>query len=215
MNAARTLVCFAMPQEANPLRKILRQGSVRVVVTGMGRANTQRLLLAAFTEATPALVLTCGFAGALDPGLQLNTVLFETADPDLAVRLQEAGAHAARFHCADQMISTAAQKAVLRRDTGADAVEMESSHVHRLCADRGIRCATVRVISDTADEDMPLDFNALTTPEMRMDFRKLAWALAKRPLRIVGLVRLQRQISTAARSLGAVLGTMLEHESRT
>ena len=171
----------------------------------MGGKNTERALVPALTVEKPDLVLTCGFAGGLDPALTLNTVLFETADATLAVRLSAAGLRAARFHCAGRMAVTAAEKAALRRETGADAVEMESAHVHKLCRERGISCATVRVISDTAGEDMPLDFNQLTTTEMKMHFGRLALALGKSPTKITALLRLRRQIAAAARVLADAL----------
>src|SRR5262249_27593009 len=160
-------VCFALPGEANPFRKrALKSSAVRVLVTGMGRRNTEQTLTAALQESRPAFVLTCGLAGALDPALALNTGLFETTDVALQARLRSAGLRSARFHCADRIAVTATEKTKLRRETGADAVEMESGCIHRLCRQHGVRCATVRVISDTANEDLPLDFNALTTPEL-------------------------------------------------
>jgi nucleoside phosphorylase len=107
------------------------------------------------------------------------------------------------------MAVTAAEKAALRRDTGADAVEMESAAVHAFCRERGVPCATVRVISDAAAEDMPLDFNALTTPEMKMDFAKLAFALAKSPQKIRALLRLRRQTVSAAGVLAEALLRLL------
>ncbi len=203
---APVFVCFALPGEARPFRKLApKSAALRVIVTGMGRRNTQRTLAAALMESKPALVWTCGLAGGLDPALALNTVLFETADAALAARLSSAGLRPARFHCASRMAVTAAEKGALRRETGADAVEMESGCVHGLCRQHGVRCATVRVISDTADENLPLDFNALTTPEMNMDFGKLALAVAKAPGRIPALLRLQRQTASAAKTLAEAL----------
>lgn len=200
-------MCFALPEEAKGFQR-RNLSAVRVVVTGMGRANTERALAAALMETNPGLVLTCGFAGGLDPALALNTVLFETKDTALAERLSGAGLRAARFHCASRMAVTAAEKASLRRETGADAVEMESAHVHRLCLERGLPCATVRVISDTADEDMPLDFNRLTTPEMKMHFGRLALAIGKSPTKITALLRLQRQTAAAAGALADALARL-------
>jgi len=208
---APVFVCFALPGEAKPFRKVApKSPALRVIVTGMGRQNTERTLSAALRDSKPALVLTCGLAGGLDPALTLNTVLFETADAALAARLNSAGLRAARFHCASRMAVTAAEKAALRRDTGADAVEMESDFIHGLCRQHGVRCATVRVISDTATENLPMDFNALTTPEMKMDFGKLALAVAKSPGRIPSLLRLQRQTTVAANVLAEALAGILD-----
>jgi len=155
--------------------------------------------------------LAAGVPKALCPQCALKGLL-ETADAALAARLSSAGLRAARSHCAPRMAVTAAEKTALRRETGADAVEMESGSVHGLCRQHGVRCATVRVISDTADENLPLDFNVLTTPEMKMDSGKLALALAKSPGRIPSLLRLQRQTATAAEALAVALIGIVDGE---
>ena len=70
-------------------------------------------------------------------------------------------------------------------------------------------CATVRVISDTADETMPLDFNTLTTSDMKMDYAKLVLALLRVPGKLPALLRLQRQTQAAARVLALFLQRLL------
>jgi adenosylhomocysteine nucleosidase len=153
------------------------------------------------------LVLTCGFAGGLNPDLKLGDVVFEVHSPESKVesQLRAAGAKPAKFFCADRVATTVAEKKKLRAETGADAVEMESAAIHAICAERGIACITVRVISDTADKDLPLDFNALAKPDKNLDYGKLFLAIAKSPGKVGALMELQKKTKFAAEQLAAVL----------
>ena len=200
------LVCFAMKEEADAFQKCLTENAaVSVLVTGIGQDNSRRALLKRLNEFTPAFVLTCGFAGGLDPTLASGEVIFSTADTLLRAKLSAADAKSARFNCASRIAVTVAEKAELRRATGADAVEMESEVIQQICAKRGIPCATVRVISDTANENLPLDFNQLSKPDMSLDYGKLIGAIVKAPKKVPALLRLQRNCGVAAARLADVL----------
>lgn len=209
-----TLICFALKEEAAPFRKIAAgRPGVFILITGIGKTNAERAILSAL-ENTPAprLVLTCGFAGGLEPKLAHGDVLFSADDSgpstfnlQLPTRLAAAGARAGKFFCADRVAVTAEEKWVLWQKTGADAVDMESEIIRAACRERGIASATVRVISDIAGEDLPLDFNALSRPDQSLDFPRLLLAIARSPGKIPALLRLQKQTSAAAERLAQVL----------
>jgi hypothetical protein len=207
------LVCFALREEAAAFRKIIAgKSEVSTLIVGIGRQNAERSLRKFLADiggagvsagrsksepstqtgtwgmsATPSLVLTCGFAGGLNPELKLGDVLFETADEKLSSRILTSGAKPARFFCADRIATT------------------ESAAILGVCRELGIPCATVRVISDTASEDLPLDFNALAKPDKNLDFGKLFLAIACSPGKIGALMQLQKKTNFAARQLSAVL----------
>ena len=204
------LVCFALKEEAGAFRKRRAEDrTISILVTGIGKENTRRTLLERLDEVKPAFVLTCGFAGGLNPRLSSGEVLFSTEDSKLSAELSATGAKPAKFHCASRIATTVAEKAELRRTTATDAVEMESEAVHQVCRERGIPCATVRVVSDTANENLPLDFNQLSKPDLSLDFGKLICAVVKSPRRIPALLRLQKNCASAAEKLAAVLVQVL------
>ena len=207
-----TLVCFALKEEAAPFRKmaagtVAAAQAASILITGIGRRNAEKSVREFLATHSPELVLTCGFAGVLNPDLKLGDVVFElsTLDSQLSTRLSAAGAKPAKIFCADRITTTVAEKKKLRVETGADAVEMESGTIHAVCRERGILCATVRVISDMANEDLPLDFNQLFKPDKSLDFGKLAWAIARSPGKIGALLKLQKRSRFAAEQLASVL----------
>jgi adenosylhomocysteine nucleosidase len=221
-----TLICFALKEEAAPFHQVAAsRPGVFTILVGMGRRNAETSARRFLDSCAANLVLTCGFAGGLNPELKPGDVVFEAPaadatagvapnlDDESAARLalcQEklaaAGARPGRFFCADIIATTAAEKTRMRAETDADAVEMESAAIHAVCRERGIPCVTVRAISDAAGDDLPLDFNALTTPDHRLDMTKLAWAIARSPGAIAGLLELREKTRLAAEALASVLG---------
>jgi len=248
-----TLICFALKEETALFRKIAAgKPSAAILITGIGRRNAEKSVRDFLNSCRsrgnetqtesgnqsetphvvsykPNLVLTCGFAGGLNPDLKLGDVVFEVANAPLAPslsppvgervsvrtgeglssKLLAAGAKPAKLFCADRIATTVAEKKKLRDETGADAVEMESAAIYAVCREHGITCATVRVISDTANEDLPLDFNTLSKPDKSLDYGKLFLAIAKSPGKIGALMRLQKQTQFAAEKLAEVLVKIL------
>jgi adenosylhomocysteine nucleosidase len=206
-----TLVCFAVREEAGPFQKIVRgRAGVKVLITGMGRQNTLKNIKAALEE-RPTAVLTCGFAGGLNPELEAGTVVFfAPGENPWKAALLEVGARRAKFHCAERVAVTVAEKQRLWQTTGADAVEMESGCICEACREQHIPVVVLRVILDAAADDLPLDFNLLLTKEQRLDPAKMAMALAKAPTRLPALLRLQKQSRLAAEALAASLARLIE-----
>ena len=227
------LLTFAAKEESRPFEKLIgARSNLRVLLTGIGQRNAERAIRGALAEQLPKLVLTCGFAGGLNPELATGTVVFSTdeevrsrrgneADSPLNVRppppyvggyesclsavLLAAGAQPANFHCAEKVVATAEEKRALWVSTGADAVEMESGVIRAICREHNIPSATVRVISDAANEDLPFDFNRLMDANQNLSYGKLALASLKSPGKISALLKLQKHTRLAAEKLAEVL----------
>ena len=210
------LICFAVKEEMKFFpSQSWKDSSVQIWVTGIGRRNAAENIRDAIARVHPERVITAGFAGGLNPKLQCGDVVYEQDfDAGFARELEDAGAVPARFHCHRRVAITAEEKRDLWRETEADAVEMESSVIRTICREFKIPSATVRVISDDARQDLPLDFNALMTSDDRINYLKLIWAVFSHPDRIPKLIQFQHQTLDAARKLGGVLEDLLGAERR-
>lgn len=203
-------ICFALRDEARPLIKRSRSGTFppKLLISGIGRRNADRAIRRGLERARhkPRWLVTCGFAGGLKPGLASGDVL---GSHDPAFVPARGGGDAlvwgARFFESNRVVVTAEEKQRLHQTTGADAVEMESTVIRSICSELGIPCATVRVVLDTAEEDLPLDFNRYFREDLRLDLVALSGALIRSPRRLWGLIKLQRRSRRCARQLAHAL----------
>jgi adenosylhomocysteine nucleosidase len=211
--SAAYLVCFAVKEEAKPCRHLLSgRSDIEIVLTGMGMQQAGASVRHALMHHSPQIVFSCGFAGALRQDLQPGTVIFDRATTGLSwvPQLESLGARPALFASIDRVVTTAKEKAALRATSGCDAVEMESEAIREACAARGLECVTLRVISDAADDDLPLDFNLITGPDGRLNSTRLTGAILRAPWKIPALLRLGRNSALAARGLAHVLSAILK-----
>lgn len=204
-------VTFAVKEEAKPFSQLVgSRAGIKVLLTGIGSRNADKTVRAALAQQRPDRVLTCGFAGGLRPDLTAGTVVF-SADKETGWEpaLLAVGARPARFHCVERVATTAEQKRALWQATGADAVDMESQVIRDFCHEQGIPSATMRVILDTADADLPLDFNKFLTADQELDIPKLTRTVLMSPGKIPALLRLQQGGKAAAEKLGQTLAGLL------
>jgi adenosylhomocysteine nucleosidase len=209
MELTSIAVCFALQEEAGAFKKLCGD-KVPVFFTGIGRENATRTVREFLASHKPGLLFTCGFAGGLIPELKIGDVVFQIpsgGNDYAAVRsaLTEAGAKAVKIACVDRIATTAKEKKAVREQTGADVAEMESGAVQEFCAGAGVRCVTVRVISDGANDDLPLDFNKFLKEDKSVDMSKLMMAVAKAPWKMGALMQLQQNTKLAAQKLAEVL----------
>ena len=208
MSAAKILVLFAVRDEAKHFQP--PGANCATVISGIGQANAERALLKSIGGESPQLVLTCGYAGGLNPQFKRGDVLFEAdAQCEIANGLAKLGATPGKFHCADWIITTIAEKTALWKLTGADAVEMESGVIRALCRERNIPAATLRIISDDAGQDLPMDFNKISGADGNVSYLKLTGALLKSPALVPKLMRFQRALDECSRKLGGTLRELL------
>ncbi|MDB6054151.1 MAG: nucleoside phosphorylase [Verrucomicrobiales bacterium] len=201
------LVCFAVREESTFFHK---SSNVDFLITGMGRDNAFSSVEEYLQTHQPPFVLTCGFAGALSPALNLNSILYSCDDDfPLIPQLMRLGGIQGVFAHSSSVLTTRQEKKTLLEQSGANVVEMESSVIRELCSAVGIPSAIVRVISDTAREDLPLDFNQFMDSRQNMRMPHLIFHVLTHPAKIPPLMRFGKQTRQAARELGSFLNRLL------
>lgn len=138
---------------------------VAIAIGGMGRESARRAAGILLAGHRPSWIVSAGFAGALNPALGRNDLALpgEVVDPegqgfpiDRPEALGGGVRHVSgRLLTVDRVILDRNEKEELHRTTGADLVDMESSAVAALCAQRLVRFLSVRIVSDDARTTLP------------------------------------------------------------
>jgi adenosylhomocysteine nucleosidase len=143
-------------------------------------------------------IINTGFCGALDPSLRVGDIVVCGDVPSTARHAR------GDISSSDRVVVTVEEKRRLREKTGAIAAEMEAGAVKKIAKEWGVPFYCIRAVSDTANEDMPLDFNLYRDRAGRFSLPKIALAAMSRPFtRIPALKRLEANCNVASESLGA------------
>lgn len=171
-----------------------KKGRALLVANGPGPARVNQVL---DQPRSADLIVSLGFAGALDPALRIG---------DIVVAGEIGGGPRGEILSIDRVAVTAAEKQALRRQSGAAVVEMESAAVAAKARAWGIPWACVRSVSDTAQDDMPLDFNRYRDAAGDFSRVRIAMAALMHPFTAMpGLLRLNGNCRIAAEALGDFL----------
>jgi len=229
----KILITFALDAELAPWRRLARLApvsqanfhayesasagrSIRAVLTGVGPLNAQRIAHEALQWA-PDVCICAGLAGSLRAEHHKGDVLTAATVRDLEThRPLEADGHLLQLAVtrgaqrigvlgtSKDMVSTVADKHRLARI--ADAVDMESFSVLAEAAKCDIPAISIRAISDTVDENLPMDFGQVLDNRGQVIVTKVARHVARHPGSLPGLMRL----SSASRAASLNLARFLE-----
>jgi adenosylhomocysteine nucleosidase len=149
-------------------------------------------------------VISIGYCGALDPALRPNDIVVGAAvNGTYACLPVTSRAHASgAVFSSDRVVVSAEQKQRLQA-TGAIAVEMEAAALAARAQEWGVPFYCVRVVTDTAAESLPLDFNACRASDGRFSRSRIILAALRRPgVLFPELMKLDRRCRTASEALG-------------
>ncbi|MEZ5403104.1 MAG: hypothetical protein R2729_25720 [Bryobacteraceae bacterium] len=176
---------------------------------GPGPRLAARAAAEAIERAHPGAIVSTGFCGGLDPALDPCAVFVarRILDEFTDERFETAHPAGGTLVSGDRVVTTLPEKAALHQTTGACAVDMEAAAVARTAAAAGLPLYCIRVVTDSAYEAFPLDFNRARDSEGRFSKLKIAAAAAARPSAIRGLIDLDRRTRMAANVLGDYLAS--------
>lgn len=209
--------------DAEVYRAQIGAAEVVVLLTGVGpkQAHLQTAKVLGGDQESIHLCISSGLAGALKPEYQIGQVVAARAvctENELrdssSNRLQsstallsfaeECGATVVeQFFSSVRVVGRAEEKRELGEHS--DAVEMESFEVLLESAAYGIPAIAIRAISDSVDDDLPLDMNRIFTDEGQVSIPRVLGQVALHPTAVPELVRLGQNSKTAAEALAQFL----------
>jgi adenosylhomocysteine nucleosidase len=185
-------------------------GTVLVLESGVGARATDRAL--AWLPYRPSVILSAGYCGALQDHLHVGDIVFaqEVIDPSGGrwPVTWPTPAQGGRLLNSPTLAATPEQKRRLGRDHDAAAVDMETAHLARWCAERDIPFASVRAVSDDVHTSLSPRLVALLSGGRVSPLRVLA-SVARQPTLIGELWRLAHHTRRASARLAVALRDLL------
>jgi adenosylhomocysteine nucleosidase len=188
-----------------------RCGETDVIVlqTGVGRAVAETRIRPLLQEPMrPRLLISAGFAGALDDQLQVGDFFLAENFSDGAMLASARAALAdrrlrvGRLTTENAVLDSVEDRRALALRTGADAVDMETSAIAEACAAAGVPMLSLRAITDTPAFPFPAPPNVLfNIARQKTEFMPLFLHLLPRPMAIGKLLAFAKRVALARQNL--------------
>jgi nucleoside phosphorylase len=198
------------------------EDELSVMLTGIGwDLPSQQIALQDLLKDRPDICISAGLAGGLKPAHRHGKVLVARriqlerngrsvgSSASLVSAAIECGAEPVdAFVTYGRIVGKSSRKQELA-DYG-DAVEMESYHVLSVARAAHVRAVSVRAISDTLDQDLPLDFGRVVDRRGHVLWARMLREVGGHPGSIPGLIRFGEQSRRAAAKLADFLDDYIE-----
>ncbi len=197
-------------------QKAIGETEIVVALTGIGAVRARRATRYAL-QTQPDVCISSGLAGGLKEIYSRGEVLAAAqvaeipgknvarCDTALLERAVACGARKVeRFLTSPSVITSSAEK--LELGSKGDAVEMESAGVLAAASAVQVPAAAIRVISDDAGQDLPVDFNRVLSAKGKLRPVRLLSSIASEPAKLRELL----QLAGDSRKASATLAEFLE-----
>ena len=170
-------------------------------------------------DTKPALLISAGFSGGLQPGLEAGDLILgeNYSDSDIVAKLDlDDRWHVGSVTTAERILEKAEDKKSLGMHTGCLAGDLETAHLALVCAARGLPMLSIRCISDPVEEDLPIPADVLLSPRTgRPDPLALFRYLIGHPSSAAGFNQLLKNSRVAqdqlAKGLEEILGQLIQN----
>ena len=186
---------------------------VSVIHTGMGPQRASQSTGAFLAQNRPKLLIASGYAGGLDERLPAGRLIIgeNFSDPALmAVAGRHSGVFIGTLTTQAQVAETTADKLHLAKETGAVAVDMETSAIHEHCRRYSVPMISIRAISDPVQTSMPVPSHVwFDEGRQKPRILPLLAYLGRRPARIPHFAKFVGGTNLARKELTAFLCAFL------
>jgi len=224
----RIAVTFALPAESSDflrrlsnqsrtdrngittIRGIIADREIEVLHTGVGEKICRERLGKFLEDQQFYLLISSGFAGALNNELQIGDLLvarnFSTIDLEDRRFASSLPIHIADLLTTSALIDSSQERNNVARASGAAAVDMETEFIARACAAHALALLSLRVISDTPRNLFPAPPDVLFDIErQKTRVLKLTKYFLAHPNRLPRLTQFARRIAHARKILASAL----------
>ena len=180
------------------------------VCGGMGAEAARQSLAAAESSGTLDIVLSVGWAGALDSGMRIGECYIpsEVIDVQTGERFSLTDGSRTLRLVTSPVVADNLEKRRLWSAYDAALVDMEAATIARLAAMRGIPFCCFKGVSDGPEATLP-DLNRFIDDRGQMRMRAFLWHVAMRPMLWQPLKALGRNSSLAAEALASKIQRFL------
>jgi nucleoside phosphorylase len=227
-------ITFALPTESSAfLRRVgkkttkshngvtticgrIKNKEIVILHTGVGEKICRYRLENLLQETGFTFLISSGFAGAVRKDVQVGDLILAEnfSDPQLlsvAQRiLKNRAVHTAKLFTSKTIIDSLPERSAMAQRHAAAAVDMETEIIANACLARGLPLLSLRVISDSSTESLPVPPDVLfDVNDQKTNFAKLSLYLLMHPRANRKLLRFARQIRLARENLADALVTLL------